>query len=112
MIVGTCQNLIRGQREDWIDARYCGAPAIEIPGERNICQECHQRSQRFMADVIDQWVMEMRGDTEWIENTKAIIADMLVRLTALRASRAPMSKIYLFERELDHRIVLYRRVTG
>lgn len=117
MIIGTCQNLIRGQRDDWIDARYCGAPTIDlgIPSERNICQTCRQHSQRFIAGVVEHWVAATTGDagwTDWTETAEAIIADMSARLAALRASRAPLSRIYLFQRDLDRRIALYRRVTG
>lgn len=113
MNIGICQNLIRGQREDWTNSQYCGAPTIDlgIPSERNICQACRQHSQRIITGVIEKWAAATRNDADWIETVEAIIVDMSARLVALRASRAPLSKIYRFQRDLDRRVALYRRVT-
>lgn len=114
MRIGTCQNLIRGQREDWVDSQHCGAPTIDlgIPSERNICQQCRQHSRHFIEGVIRQWAETLPDRARWAETASTLIDDMSARIAGMRASRAPLSKVYLAQQDLDRRVALYQLVTS
>lgn len=112
--IGHCENLIRGERDDWSDAQHCGYPTIDlgIPSERLICQSCRARSRAFIDSVTDQWVEAVMGDVQWQELTAALLDDYEARLGRMLAHRAPLSKIYTLQRDVDRRSRLYDRVSG
>lgn len=112
--IGRCQNLIRGQREDWADARYCGAATIDlgVPSERNVCQTCRSRSKASTAALIESWVSATLGDVGWCETAEAIIAEMDALVVRMLAARSPLSKIRAVQRDRDRRVALYEAVTA
>lgn len=103
--VGTCENLIRGSRDDWADAEYCGAPAIDlgIPGVRNICQSCHQHTQDFRLDLIGRWALDMAGDQSWISMTREYIAEAEAKITSILAGGGRMSDVASRRRDVQRR---------
>jgi hypothetical protein len=105
--VSWCQNLIRGERADWSDSQYCGAPALDL-GERirNICQTCHDGAERFRDDLLAAWskaIVANGGAAEWLARQEAIVADLHQWLDREAAQGAPMSELHKIRRDLAGR---------
>lgn len=112
MKIGICENLLRGKRDDWADARECDQPVIDmgIPSVRNICQTCRQATLARMDTVIEGWVSAALADPERVEGLEISVAELDCRLARMHAARIPLSKIHPVRRERDRRVRLLAAV--
>jgi hypothetical protein len=103
--VGGCQNLIRGKRADWQDARYCGYPTIDLGLDRLICQTCHAGSLAFRDRLIREFIagMDRPAARAWLSMTDAIIADMDRDISARLRIGAPLAEVYAYRADRDKR---------
>lgn len=95
--VGQCENLFRGQRDDWRDARYCDAPVLNLGGTtRNICQACRADTSDWMAEVRARWSAGLIAEgkhTDWLEGNAAMLDFEYDYLGRRAAARAPMAEL-------------------
>lgn len=96
VVLSWCQNLIRGERADWRDARYCAATALDF-GDRNICGACRAKTEVFADRLAEQWgrdIAEGGGVNEWLDRNEAVTTDLYVWLGTEASKRAPLSKLH------------------
>jgi hypothetical protein len=110
--IGLCENLIRGERDDWIDAEYCNQLVIDlgIPGDRNICQQCHANTMEYRDKLVQSVIDSVASDDEWTALLRANIRDTRRFIARLLANGEPLSTIRKHQRSLRRDLDVYRRV--
>jgi hypothetical protein len=112
--IGRCQNLIRGEREDWRDAYYCLAPVIglgaNLPTDSDICQVCRERSRLFVERLREAYVTALVADAdaarEWVALARALLTDLDVSRVRRAAQGAPMADLFKIDRDIAMRETL------
>jgi len=116
--IGQCQNLIRGERADWSDARYCLAPVIGLGREhatdRDICGACRMATEAWSAHLVETTVAGIVADREnasaWISRTEEQLVDLDRWLVQRGAERASMDDLYAIRRTIRRQEALLEAV--
>lgn len=106
---GQCQNQFYvwdGPRIASLDR--CDQPVMALGGavmDRDICQVCRADTQAKGRARIAEFASNLtdRGRAEWIERTRATLADMWASYYRRAAQRAPMADLWKFRRDIERR---------
>jgi len=81
-----CQNLFMST------GQYCGAPALELEGYRNICLPCHLRALESTERVVREYLSGV-DRAAWLERDQQHRVNIWSWVDHLLLVRAPMSQI-------------------
>lgn len=110
--IGTCEDLLRGQREDWRDARYCGAPVmsmgLDYDRSRDVCQACRARTEARSRARTAAWAAALARDAReahrWMAAAADLIEDDRRLVDAARWARLPLSEVRRRQRVVSMRV--------
>jgi len=103
-LLGTCENAF--WENDWPRVksfRYCRQPAMNLPGERNLCVQCGTRGEgfreKFNARAVETFDVE--GAARWLAGSYARYIDQCGWAYEVAAKRKPLGELRKAQRWAD-----------